>query len=64
MTTSPATAAVSVTVPDPARDDFIDFLYWLAENGHATSDVIYAVEKPHKHTDLYLEYLDAGGPDR
>lgn len=50
--------------PSPDRDDWIDFLHWFYDQGATVRDVIYCVEKPHKHADAYARYLAAGGPDR
>lgn len=55
--------------PGPEREDWIDFLSWLAHDGSdegvfTASGIIAVVEKPWQYADAYAQYLAAGGVER
>jgi hypothetical protein len=51
--------------PSPARDDWCDFLSWLArERDYSGLEIVDVVEKPSKYGDEYALYLSLGGLER
>jgi len=44
------------------HSNLVTLTSWMATNGYTAAEVAYAVEKPWKHTDLFLKATGLDGP--